>query len=376
MKISGVTLSLSLLLAVLVGVAGYLGVSGILGSDQSPDGSAGGQDLERARLIARLAALEKRVEQLERRPGIRESLTDESVRREVTELMAEARRRDREAEERKARQERAERAVAWYRENYSGILAEARKEVGVAEETWKRLAPVFDRHFEPVAGAVRKHAGGADGRWRWTRVDINKAVAAVLPDTLAALRKGLPPEKWEAFDRWRRQPDVGQYGRVVRGEYFLEADELRKVEAVAATERRWNSLKRAIPDLQAELKLDDEKARAFEQIMQRHAEAFTATFGGRLFVNVFDEENRAKIRPLAAKTDGAVKDLLGEGGFAKYQAWKRDPQSRVYIYFAEDMVRRGGGGDRRRRPGVAGPGGRPDPGPGQPPPAQNKDEVF
>ncbi len=344
---------LALLLAVLIGGAGYYGVAAALGKrdgDPNHEGSvAAAQVAGQARMAKRIAALEKRIELLESRPSLTEKLNDQNVRRQLTEVMLEARRRDREADELKRKKERSERVVRWYRSSYDRLLAEAHKACVTDEKVWNALRPVFDKHFEPVAKAVRE--GGAAGEGRragWVRVNISQAVAPVLPETIAAVKQGLPEKAWTAFDAWRRKVSFNRYGQTPGAEYFLGGDELKQARSRAAVERRWAVIKGALPELHEELRLGAAKKEQLNRILRKHAENFTAAFDGRPFVNVNDGENREKVVRVAALTDAAVKKLLSDAGVAKYDKWKGDPESRVRLYFGQ-----GGGrwhrGDRRDR---------------------------
>jgi hypothetical protein len=366
-----VIVGVAVLLAVLVGAAGYYGVSALLdgragrAAPAVRDGAAALSAARHKQLLARVEALEKRIDELEGRPSLSESLDDEKVRKQLTQLMVEARRRDREEEDRKRREERAGRVVRYYRSGYDRVLAEARQKAKVDEETWKALAPAFDKHFEPVAKAIRDRAGEGDGRWRWVRVNINRAVAPVLPQTIAAVRKQLPAEGWKAFDEWRRKPELNRYGFTPRAEYFLPPEDLKKVKAVAATRRRWDRIKRSLPELKEQLKLDAEKWGKLEKALYRHAEEFTAAFDGRPFVDVNDAGNQVKVKAVARRTTATVKKLLADAEYAKFDRWMKDPDSRVYVYFGVDVA-------RRIWPGREDPPARP---PKRPEPTRPK-EVF
>jgi hypothetical protein len=356
-------------LALVTAFAAYLGVSGLLGGDDaSGTDSAAALRAERQRLVARVAALEQRVRELETRPGIKEALVDEGTRGQLTDLLAEAQRKDREAQERRRAEERAERTVAWYRSRYQELLDEAKRETAVSDENWKRLSPVLEGHFAPVAEAVKARVLQDGGR-NWGRIEISRAVAGVLPETLKGLKAGLSPEQWKAFDAWRRKKDFGRFGSSRRAEYFLPAKELAEVRAKAATERRWQELKRALPSLTAKLELNAEGKSKLNAVIRGHAERFTAAFDGKPYVNLRDEDNRAKARAVAAETDTAVRKLLDARGYAAYELWKKNPYARVHVYFGvQTTAHRKPDGNRvpRVRP-------RTDPRPAQP---RGDGEVF
>ena len=374
---SRLMIPLALILAVLIGAAGYCGVAAVLEANGRARREAAAEGraalVGHAGITRRIAALEKRIEQLESRPSLAEKLDDQNVRRQLTELMLEARRRDREAEELKRRKQRSERVVRWYRASYDRLLADARAACKAREESWAVLKPVFERHFEPVAKAVRERAGARGRLGGWVRVDINRAVAPVLPETVAALKKSLPAESWVAFDAWRRKASFNRYGQTPGAEYFLGAAELKQVRSRAAVERRWAVIRKALPELHDELELEGDTKKRLDAVLRKHAENFTAAFEGRPFVNVNEEDNHAKVVRIAALTDLAVKKLLGDADFAKYEKWKTDPDSRVRLYFGQDGDRgqrrnrrdrddrndrndRGDRGDRRPRPARPGEG--------------------
>ncbi len=364
---SRLIIPVALVLAVLIGVAGYFGVMAMLADDAAGQVAAAAQ----ARLKARVAALEKRLAQVEAAPSLEESLDDPEVRKQLAGVMVEARLREREAEERKRREERVGGVVRWYRSSYDRLLADARTKSGMDEKSWAELAPIFKRHFEPVARAARDRVLAGDGLW--VRVNINEAVAPILPETLAALQKGMPGKSWAAFDAWRRKPASDRYRQNIwgdAGEYFLGRDDLKKVTATAAVERRWGVLKRELPELTENLKLDAAKAKELEKVLYAHARSFTAAFDGRRFVNINDEDNIAKVRKVAAGTDAAVRKLLDAAGYAKYEKWKQDPGSRVRYYFGTRVTWRG-----RRDRGAEAPDQPAQP--AQPQPAKSaKREVF
>jgi cell division protein FtsB len=356
-------------LALLVAFSAYLGVSGLLGGEE-PDGpdSARALRAERQRLVARVAALEQRVKELESRPEVKEALVDEGTRAQLTDLLAEAHRKDREAQERRRAAERAERTVGWYRSRYRELLEEARRETGAAPDSWEKLAPAFEKHFVPVGEAVKAKVLQDGGR-SWGRVDISTAVAGVLPQTLASLKGALTDQQWGAFDAWRRRADFSRFGSSRRAEYFLPSAELGKVRAAAATERRWQEMKRALPILLEKLKLKEKDRDRLTAVIRGHAERFTVAFDGRPYVNVRDDDNRAKVRAVAARTDAEVKKLLDEAGYAAYEGWKKNPYARVHVYFGVEAAdRRGPGGTRR--PHKTAPGHR------APTPPKASGEVF
>ncbi len=356
-------------LALLVAFSAYLGVSGLLGGDDaSGTDSAAVLRAERQRLVARVAALEQRVRELESRPGVKEALVDERTRGQLTDLLAEAQRKDREAQERRRAEERAERTVAWYRSRYRELLDEAKRTTEASDERWEKLSPVLDGHFAPVAEAVKTRVLQDGGR-NWGRIEISQAVAGVLPETLKGLKAGLSAEQWKAFDDWRRREDFGRFGSSRRAEYFLPAPELAKVRARAATERRWQELKRALPSLTAKLELSDEGKSKLNAVIRGHAERFTAAFDGKPYVNLRDEDNRAKARAVASETDAAVRKLVDEHGYAAYELWKKNPYARVHVYFGVETTAHG------KQDGNRVPRGRPQ---GNPRPTQpgGNGEVF
>jgi hypothetical protein len=378
---SRLIIPVALVLAVMIGVAGYFGATAMLAKDAAGGGRAAAQRsaslAAQARLKARVAALEKRLEQIEAKPSLEESFDDPEVRKQLAEVMVEARRREREAAERKRREERVGSVVRWYRSSYDRLVADARVKSGMDEKSWAQLAPVFKRHFEPVAKAARDRVLAGEGRWGWVRVNINGAVAPILPETLAALQKGMPGKSWSAFDAWRRKPASSRYRQNISGnagEYFLGRDDLKKVTATAAVERRWGVLKRELPELTEGLRLDAAKAKDLEKILHAHARNFTAAFDGQRFVNVNDEGNLAKVRKLAVGTDAAVRKLLDDAGYAKYEKWKKDPGSRVRYYFGARVTRRGRRDRRADAPAPRRPAqpAQPEPQPAKP----KKKEVF
>jgi hypothetical protein len=313
----------------MVAVASYLGVSALLSVE------AGGRRdaAERARMAERLALVEHRLAELEKRPELPEAMDDDAVRQRLQELVVRTRQAERQQEELRRAEERSDSAVRGYRWAYDQVLSGARSAIGADDGLWQELLPLFDRHFEPVAKQVRESTTDAGGRWRPVRVNISEAVAAALPDTLGALRQKLPGKAWESFDAWRRQPETGRFGLSLRAEYFLPAAELAVLRVTAAAERRWRQLQRALPGLIEDLKLDVATTARLEALIQQHAERFTAALDGQLFVNVNDAANRERIRQVAAGTDAEVRKLLGDAGFETYSKWKARPESNVYMYF-------------------------------------------
>ncbi len=338
MERKSLVIPVALVLAMFIGVAGYYAVAQALGAGKVEARPPAGPDRQKE-LLERVKHLEKQVAALKARPPLAEELQDEKVRDRLADVMAEARKRDRQAEEAKQAAkraaERSARVVTWYRDRYRRMLADAREKTKVGEDKWKGLDPVFDKHFAPVAAAIKVKAAGGGRYVHMGRGEISTAVAAVLPATLAALKKTMPADTWKAFDKWRREPQTSRWGQNTRGEYFLVAGELKGVQAQAATERRWGTVKRALP----ELKLAADKQEKFHELMRGHITGFTAAFNGRAFVNVADEANRARIKKLAVKTDAQVKKLLGADDLAKYEKWKKDPGNRIGIYFGEERAR-------------------------------------
>ena len=310
---------------------------------------AGGEARTIAELQARLAEMEKRLAALEARPQLPEAVDDPAVR----ERLAEALRRPR-PEEGPANQVRAlvnvvqQRAADYFRAGYDRLLEEARKRTGLDEAKWRELAPVFNKHYEPVEKALR--ANGQDGLIGGLK--INELVAAQLPETLAALQQGLPEPAWKAFDTWRRDPE-GQLtaGLGTRGDYFLAADDLRKVQSQAAVERRWQMVSRSLPKLQEALGAEGDKAKNLEAALRGHVEKFSAAFGGQAYVNALDEENREKARKLSAETGEELRKLFGEDGLKKFEEWRKSPDNLAGMLFGEIPGRAGWGRQHQRHPG-------------------------
>jgi len=287
-----------------------------------------------AELQDRLAALEKRLVELEARPQLPAALDDPEVRERV-QALAKPRTDDRAAPWRDGRDQYREvqqRAGGFLRAGYDRALEDARARTGLDQAKWKELAPVFNRHFEPVEKALRENPAGAAGRA--PRINVNELVAPGLPETLAALQKAMPEAAWKAFDAWRREPDAGA-GSGNRNDYFLAPDEFKKAQAQAAVERRWQSLKRAYTKLEEAAGLDAAKSQALQAVLRKHAEKFCAAFPAQPFVDVLNEDNRAKILQLGAETGDEVKKLLGEDGFQKFQEWKKAPDNFAGMLFGE-----------------------------------------
>ncbi len=326
--------AIAVLLATVVGVSGYMGVSSLL--DRNPEKS--NPNAERIlKAETRMARMEARLARLETRPSLEEALSEVPTRQKLISLIAEARRRDREVQEKAQLSEREKRIVASYRESFDRLLKQAQVASSVPVARWEKLTPVFNVHFKPVQESIARTMSGDSSRWRWVKIDINREVSPGLATFLSGLKKVLTPEQMQRFDKWRLAPGLDRYQRMTRAEYFCSMDELSEVVSRTAVDRRWAVLSKAMPKLFQTLELEAGKRSKLEKVLKSHTERFTQAFNGQLYINVADANNLKVAVEVANNTDQAIKDLLDEEAFKKFDAWRCDPEQRVNFYFGKGV---------------------------------------
>jgi hypothetical protein len=182
---------LAILLGAVIGAGGYFAADKLNEKPQPKPEVKGATAEEVATLRKSMAGLQAKVAKLESKPSLQDALNDPAMREQLAAIVVETRSPG-------AYRPRAPRpgSDTWrkgmagrYRKDYADILTKAKKAMKLDDSKYKKVLPVFTKHFEPVEAHLKNLESGKAR----TPPKINQLLAAKLPATLADLKKVLPP---------------------------------------------------------------------------------------------------------------------------------------------------------------------------------------
>lgn len=225
-----------------------------------------------------------------------------------------------------------------YRTDYDKkILGDLRKTLKLDEDKWKKLRPIFAKHFAPVEAALKDIEAGKTRRLP----KVNKLVAPHIPTTLARLKKALPAESWQAFDAWRKVDKKIELWRQDKGEYFLDGQTYKDYHVKKGTARSWFLLRPRLARLYQDYHPGKDKRERFEAVLKEHLNKVFLILQKEKNPNPFAPAVMAKLKALTKKTEVEIGKILGADGLAKFRAWKTAPSNPSCRYFGEPYRRPG-----------------------------------
>jgi len=234
--------------------------------------------------------------------------------------------------------------AAAHRAEYEQMLNDLRGVLGAEPAAWNALQTILAQHFAPVEVALKDLEAGKSS----AAPPVNELVRPGLPGLLAAIRGACSPERWAAFDAWRRS--VGDVaGRwTTRGDYLLDGQDYLDYQARLAAGQYWPAIRDDLGRFAAAAKLNEAGRRKVEDILKAHLDKVCAVLQGEDGRDLADPRVMERIRPLAKATEAEIGAAVGPAALAGFKEWETAAGGRVSYFFGKpprpwigDVVTRG-----------------------------------